>query len=190
MSGLAVKPDVTTTPKKRTAKTAPVTDTVKVQDTETGVVRTENPLANLVRDISKDEYDAAGSQQVVGGGGKSTDLIAYARQFVGTPYKWGGSSPLGFDCSGFVQYVFRKMGVDLPRVSYQQATYGKRIAPDQLRPGDLVAWDNSKRNNGADHIAIYVGNGMVIEAPKPGTPLRIASMNGRGGTMWGVQMNL
>lgn len=189
MTGLAVKPDVAMTPKAKKATTT-TSDTVKVQDLGSGSVTQDNPLANLVRDISKDEYDAAGGQNVVGGGGKSTDLLAYARKFVGTPYKWGGSSPLGFDCSGFVQYVFRQFGVDLPRVSYQQANAGKRISTDQLKPGDLVAWDNSTRNNGADHIAIYVGNGMVIEAPKPGTPLRIASMNGRSGNMWGVQMNL
>lgn len=120
-------------------------------------------------------------------GGPAGRVVRLAQSFVGTPYVWGGSSPSGFDCSGFVQYVYRKIGVNLPRVSYQQATAGKRIGLGGLRAGDLVAWDNSTRNNGADHIAIYIGGGMIAEAPRPGVPLRVRKL-GAHESAWGVRV--
>ncbi|MCW2765361.1 MAG: hypothetical protein JWO11_1320 [Nocardioides sp.] len=116
-----------------------------------------------------------------------TGIVTHARSFVGTPYVWGGSSPNGFDCSGFVQYVYKEMGVDLPRVSYQQANTGQRIPLTALRPGDLVAWDNSSRNPGADHIAIYIGKGQIAEAPSPGIDLRIRTLGSDEGA-WGVRI--
>lgn len=114
-------------------------------------------------------------------------VVQMARQYVGVPYVWGGEAPNGFDCSGLVQYVFKQAGRNMPRVSYQQATVGKRVGINQLRPGDLVAWDNSTRNNGADHIAIYIGNGQIIEAPRPGLSVRIRSLGSNEGA-WGVSL--
>lgn len=103
---------------------------------------------------------------------KRTMVIDKAMGFLGVPYVWGGSSPGGFDCSGLIQYVAGQFGIDLPRVSFQQAGAGARVPLSALRPGDLVAWDNSARNNGADHIAFYAGNGWIIEAPRPGLSVR------------------
>jgi len=121
-------------------------------------------------------------------GGKRGELVRLAKSFVGTPYVWGGTDPRnGFDCSGFIQYVYRKMGIELPRVSYQQANAGQRIKLKDLQPGDLVAWDNSSRNNGADHIAIYLGGGLIAESPRPGVPNRIRKM-GRMEGAWGVRV--
>jgi cell wall-associated NlpC family hydrolase len=120
-------------------------------------------------------------------GGVAGKIVRLAQSFVGTPYKWGGTSPSGFDCSGFVQYVFRKVGINLPRVSYQQANAGTRIGLGKLQAGDLVAWDNSTRNNGADHIAIYIGGGMIAEAPRPGVPLRVRKLGTNEGA-WGVRV--
>ena len=120
---------------------------------------------------------------------QATRLINRARQFVGTPFRWGGAGPLGFDQSGFTQYVYRDLGINLPRLSYQQAGAGKRISVDQLRPGDLVAWDTSSRNNGADHIAVYIGNGQIIHAPKPGDRVKISPLYNTKAA-WGVAMNL
>lgn len=114
-------------------------------------------------------------------------VVQIARRYVGTPYVWGGTSPNGFDCSGFTQYVLNQVGKHLPRISYQQANYGKRVGLDKLRPGDLVAWDNSSRNNGADHIAIYLGGGQIIEAPRPGLSVRIRSL-GKNEGAWGVSL--
>lgn len=116
-------------------------------------------------------------------------VIAAARIALGTPYTWGGNSLQGgVDCSGLVQQAFAKAGLTMPRVSYQQAGRGARVGLDALRPGDLVAWDNSSRNNGADHIAIYLGGGQIIEAARPGTAVRIRSVSPDEGA-WGVHLN-
>jgi cell wall-associated NlpC family hydrolase len=120
-------------------------------------------------------------------GGVAGKITRLAQSFVGTPYVWGGTSPSGFDCSGFVQYVYRKVGINLPRVSFQQATAGPRVAIGKLQAGDLVAWDNSTRNNGADHIAIYIGSGLIAEAPRPGVPLRVRKLGNNEGA-WGVRV--
>lgn len=117
-------------------------------------------------------------------------VIDAARSALGTPYAWGGNSlSTGIDCSGLVQQAFAKAGIDLPRISYEQANSGQRVGFKGLQPGDLVAWDNSSRNPGADHIAIYAGNGQIIEAPRPGLAVRIRSIgkNLEGG--WGVHIN-
>lgn len=123
-----------------------------------------------------------------GGGGGREDIVQYAKKFLGVNYVWGGTSPKGFDCSGFTQYVARKFGVNLPRISADQARYGKRVSIGGLKAGDLVAWDNSSRNNGADHIAFYIGNGYIIEAPKPGSQVRIRKL-GKSEGAWGVSIN-
>lgn len=118
-------------------------------------------------------------------------LVELAKQYVGTPYKWGGTDlETGVDCSGFIQSVYKEMGIDIPRVSYQQANYGKRVNDlSKLRPGDLVAWDNSSRNSGADHVAIYLGNGRIIEAPRTGLSVRIRKLGDNEGA-WGVAMDV
>lgn len=98
-------------------------------------------------------------------------IVAYARQFTGTPYVWGGTTPAGFDCSGFVQYVFAQFGYSLPRTSGAQAAVGHPVSAAEAQPGDLVVW-------GSHHIGIYTGNGMHIAAHKPGTPLSETALYG------------
>jgi cell wall-associated NlpC family hydrolase len=133
-------------------------------------------------------------QEEYGGFTKGVDgwrqaVISAAKTALGTPYTWGGNSlQSGVDCSGLVQQAFAAAGINLPRVSYAQANYGQRVALNALRPGDLVAWDNSTRNNGADHIAIYLGNGQIIEAARPGTAVRIRTVDPDEGA-WGVRIN-
>lgn len=133
-------------------------------------------------------------QEETGGFAKGVDgwrkaVISAAKTALGTPYTWGGNSLQGgVDCSGLVQQAFAAAGISLPRVSYQQANFGQRVGLDALRPGDLVAWDNSTRNNGADHIAIYIGNGQIIEAARPGTAVRIRTVDPDEGA-WGVRIN-
>ena len=110
-----------------------------------------------------------------------------AQSLVGTPYVWGGTSASGVDCSGLVDLAYKSIGVNLPRVSYQQANAGRRVALGSLQAGDLVAWNNSTRNPGADHIAIYIGGGRIIEAPRPGVPVRIRKLGENEGA-WGVRI--
>ena len=119
----------------------------------------------------------AGTSSGVGG-----QIVADAKKHLGQPYQWGG-----LDCSGLVQMAYHAAGIDVPRVSYQQANSGTRVALNKLRPGDLVAWDNSTRNNGADHIAIYIGGGRIIEAPHTGANVRIRKFSRSEGA-WGVRM--
>lgn len=125
------------------------------------------------------------------GGGRSL-VIQYAKGLLGTPYVFGGNDPsTGLDCSSFTQLALRQAGIELPRISYQQAnggSWGQRTSINKLKAGDLVAWDNSSRNNGADHVAIYLGNGMVIEEPRPGLGVRIRQLRGNEGA-WGVALN-
>lgn len=124
-----------------------------------------------------------------GGSALRDKIIAMGMNYLGTPYVWGGTRPGGFDCSGLLQYIFGKEGVNLPRVSYQQANYGQRIGIGNLRPGDLVAWDENSRNNGADHIALYIGNGQILEAPHTGATVRVRTL-GKNEGAWGVALTL
>ncbi|HDK7160545.1 TPA: SH3 domain-containing protein [Clostridium botulinum] len=98
------------------------------------------------------------------------DVISYARQYLGTPYVYGGTSPSGFDCSGFVQYVYKNAaGISLPRTTYDQIGVGSRVSQDQLQPGDLVFPDTG-------HVGIYIGGGQMIHASKPGDVVKISSV--------------
>lgn len=115
-------------------------------------------------------------------------IINEALKYRGRMYQWGGSNPrTSFDCSGLVQWAYKSMGVALPRVSSAQANSGRKVPLSALRPGDLVAWDNSSRNQGADHIAIYIGNGQILEAPRRGSQISVRQL-GRERNAWGVQI--
>ncbi len=124
------------------------------------------------------EASAATSATVTTGdanGVTGNDVVGEAKKYLGLPYVWGGTDPkVGLDCSGLVQLVYKNLGYDLPRVSADQARSGRPVASmAEAQPGDLIAWDNSSRNNGVDHIAIYIGNGKMIEAPRTGLDVRI-----------------
>lgn len=92
----------------------------------------------------------------------NTSLINYAKTFIGIPYQWGGTSPSGFDCSGFIYYVFQQsQGITLPRTAAQlYANIG--LSTTSLSPGDLVFFDTSSGKTGVSHVGIYIGNGQFI----------------------------
>lgn len=94
-----------------------------------------------------------------------------ATQFLGTPYRWGGTTPNAFDCSGFVRYCYRKLGVSLPRTAREQFKTGVRVAGSALRAGDLLFFDMMKGY--VSHVGMYIGGGKFIHASNPRTGVRI-----------------
>ena len=97
-------------------------------------------------------------------------VVGIAMQYLGTPYVWAGSSPAGFDCSGFAMYVFAQVGVSLPHYSGAQYAMGVPVSYSQLQPGDLVFFD------GLGHVGIYIGGGQFIHSPHTGDVVKISSL--------------
>lgn len=105
------------------------------------------------------------------------DLCQYAKEFLGNPYVWGGTSlTKGADCSGYVMSIFKKYGVSLPHSSRAQANRGTVISVSDAKPGDLIFYGNGKSIN---HVAIYIGGGQVIHASSPKTGIRISNVSYR-----------
>jgi cell wall-associated NlpC family hydrolase len=121
----------------------------------------------------------AGEPQPLAGAGypagqaTGQQVVAQASRYLGVPYVWGGTDPAtGLDCSGLVQLVYKNLGIQLPRVSYDQATVGRAV-PDlaHAQPGDILAFGTP-----ADHVAIYIGHHQMIEAPHTGAQVRISDV--------------
>jgi cell wall-associated NlpC family hydrolase len=98
--------------------------------------------------------------------------VKIARRFLGVRYVYGGASPHGFDCSGLVQYVYRKLGVRLPHYTFAQFSLGRRVSRRGLRPGDLVFM------NGAQHVGVYAGGNRFIHAPRSGDVVKVSRLTG------------
>ncbi len=102
------------------------------------------------------------------------NLVNYAKQFIGNPYVWGGTSlTKGADCSGYVQAIYRKYGISLPRTSAAQSTVGKKISASEAQPGDLFFY--AKSGGRISHVGIYIGNGQIVNAHSRKTGIRINS---------------
>jgi cell wall-associated NlpC family hydrolase len=132
----------------------------------------------------------------LGGGGKHGPLggavesalgariVGLAHKYLGTPYVWGGESRKGFDCSGFAQYLYRQVGVNISRTTYTQWKEGRAVRKNQLQPGDLVFFRGSDSVGGLPgHVGVYVGHGMMIDAPHTGASVRVESVFNFGGYM-------
>lgn len=115
-----------------------------------------------------EDQDGALAQGVFG-----TQVVQYAEQFVGTPYEWGGDTPSGFDCSGFVMFVYAHFGIHLPRTSYGQFSAGSAVDRADLLPGDLVFFDTA--GSGASHVGIYAGSDRFVSAS--GSEVQVLGMN-------------
>ena len=97
------------------------------------------------------------------------DIITYAKNFIGVPYVFGGSSPRGFDCSGLVQYVYKHFGINISRTTKTQINEGIEVGRNQLQLGDLVFPSSG-------HVTLYVGNGQILHAPQPGECVKISNI--------------
>jgi cell wall-associated NlpC family hydrolase len=106
-------------------------------------------------------------------------LLNKAKEYLGVPYRFGGASPKGFDCSGFVRFVFQGFGIDLNRSSRSQATQGEKVPPGEIQPGDLLFFRFG--GNRIGHVGIYLGGGEFIHAGSRGDPrtrgVRIARLD-------------
>ena len=120
-----------------------------------------------------DGVEASGARSSIPGSPTGDQVIDSAKKYLGIPYLWGGTDPAkGLDCSGFVQRAYADLGVQLPRVSRQQATAGTPVASlEQAKPGDLVAFGSP-----VDHIAIYMGDGKIIQSPHTGDVVKISAI--------------
>ena len=106
-------------------------------------------------------------------------VVGIAMQYLGTPYLWGGSSPsTGFDCSGFIMYVYAKVGVSLPHNAAMQYGYGSPVSRSELQPGDLVFF------NGLGHNGIYIGGNQFIHSPHTGDVVKISTITGWYSSTW------
>ena len=92
----------------------------------------------------------------------ASKIISTAKKYIGVPYKWGGTTPKGFDCSGYVQYVFNKHDIEIPRTSREQYNFGTKVSKSNLQPGDLVFFNTSGK--GVSHVGIYIGDGQFIHS--------------------------
>jgi len=100
-------------------------------------------------------------------------VIAYASNFLGTPYLWGGTTPAGFDCSGFTQYVYKHFGISVGRTTYDQINDGVQVSRSNLRAGDLVFFGSPGNPH---HMGIYVGNNTYIHSPRTGDVVKVSPM--------------
>jgi cell wall-associated NlpC family hydrolase len=93
-------------------------------------------------------------------------------QYLGVPYRWGGASPSGFDCSGFTMYVYAQVGISLPHNAAMQYGMGSAVGREFLQPGDLVFF------NGLSHVGLYIGGNQFVHAPHTGDVVKISPLTG------------
>ena len=110
--------------------------------------------------------DAAGPPS-----GTQSRVVSTALKYVGAPYARGGASPAGFDCSGFVMFVYGRIGVALPHNAEKQYRLGSAVARDKLQPGDIVFFDR------LGHSGIYIGNARFVHATKPGDVVKVSGID-------------
>src|SRR6266545_1407493 len=142
--------------------------------TETPAAPTEAPTASAEAPAPAAPDTPARSESSARG----SDVAAFAMQFVGAPYVWGGTDPDGFDCSGFTRYVYQQFGLDLPQFAADQYSdqYGTMLTDsNELQAGDLVFFANTYEP-GITHVGIYIGNGDVVQAMSPGIGVAIGNL--------------
>jgi len=136
----------------------------------TAELRLEKSTVTVTSAAENEAYQAERAAEIAAeqAAQRRASVVSIAMRYLGVPYVWGGTTPSGFDCSGFTSYVFAQVGIDLPRTSSSQRYAGTVVSWANAEPGDLI-WTPG-------HIAIYAGDGMQIEAPVPGKSVRYTSI--------------
>ncbi|MEU4361853.1 C40 family peptidase [Promicromonospora sp. NPDC023987] len=129
-------------------------------------LKVETAVVSVVSAQENEEYQEQVTAEEAAKVGSA--VVSIGMRYLGVPYVWGGSTPAGFDCSGFTSYVYAQVGIILPRTSSEQRYAGSEVSWSEAQPGDLI-WSPG-------HIAIYAGDGMQIEAPVPGQSVRYTSI--------------
>ena len=153
---------------KVTKTNGQVIETVAVSTTVTKEPKTEIVLSGTKRMTASVATDVVNNGGVAMGVGSGASVAGYAQQFIGNPYKYGGTSlTSGADCSGFVQSVYAQFGIYLPRSSSAQATVGKAVSYSAAQPGDIICYSG--------HVGIYIGGGKIVHASTPEKGITISS---------------
>ena len=126
-------------------------------------------------DYEEPAYEEPAYEEPSYDSGSSSSIVSVAEQYMGVPYVWGGTSPSGFDCSGFTQYVFRQCGYSINRTADAQYSNGSYVSYDSLQAGDLVFFANTYSASGITHVGIYIGGGEFIHAANGG--VKISSLS-------------
>ena len=100
-------------------------------------------------------------------------IILEAEKYLGVPYLWGGTTPDGFDCSGYMQYIFASKNISIPRVSQDQQSFSTKVSMSEIKPGDLVF----NKASDSTHVGMYIGNDMYIHAPHTGDVVKISQLS-------------
>lgn len=109
---------------------------------------------------------------------RGSEIVAIAKRYLGTPYVYGGTTPSGFDCSGFTSYVYKKYGYPINRTASAQMSNGSKVSKANLQPGDLVFFKSPSRPSAAaGHVGIYVGNGNFIHSPNSNSYVKISPLS-------------
>ncbi|WP_392672145.1 NlpC/P60 family protein [Streptomyces sp. LN785] len=158
--------------KHRTAVRTGLAEAQQLLDTLSPAERTAYDRSDTSRGAGHADRGAPRIGAVQAPNARAAEAISFAFEALGKPYVWGATGPSSYDCSGLTQAAWRSAGVSLPRTTYTQINAGQRISRSELAPGDLVFF-----YSGVSHVGLYIGNGEMIHAPRPGAPVRVAPID-------------
>ncbi|NUU25930.1 MAG: C40 family peptidase, partial [Streptomycetaceae bacterium] len=129
-----------------------------------------------IPDASSTSSGGKGDRPATAERGGAAAAIAFAKAQLGKPYIWGGEGPQGYDCSGLVMQAWRRAGVELTHFAATQYAESRPVSYAELRPGDLIFWTETARAEDIHHVAMYLGDRLMIHAPRTGDVIRVSSM--------------